>query len=119
MLLRKINLSGTNDLLVFKEGSTDQRAVWNHVCEGTHCLASSFDLSIRPLLNAHGVVDIHIEDQTPKRQERVVTIEEDGDEILYLPESCTQCVGNFRLEMKLGTRDWSCPNCGTSYGSDK
>ncbi len=48
-----------------------------------------------------------------------IAIEEDGDEILYLPETCVKCSSDKPLIMKLETRDWCCPDCGVSYGSDE
>jgi len=83
MKLRMIPVPAINDLLVFEEGSTEQKAVWNHVCEGTHCLVSEFDLSIKPLLNAHGVYDIHIEDYAPKNVTKAVDTLPDEDKMIY------------------------------------
>ena len=119
MKLRVVPVPAINDLLVFETGSTEQRAVWNHVCGGTHCLVSEFDLNIKPLLNAHGVYDIQIDETAIKKKSREIAIEEDGDEILYLPETCVKCSSDKPLVMKLETRDWCCPDCGASYGSDK
>ncbi len=66
MKLRKINVSGISDIIIFDGGTDRQKAIWNHVNDGTHCLASSFELSIKHLLEAHGETNIEIYDQTKK-----------------------------------------------------
>jgi len=67
MKLRRISI-GVSDILIFELGTDAQRAIWNHVCDGTSCIDSEFDLSIKPLLAAHGVYDIHIKDMPVKKK---------------------------------------------------
>lgn len=64
MKLKKINITGLLAMLVFEDGEDGDRAIFNHVCDGSSCLADSFDTSIKYLLNAHGVNDIQITDYT-------------------------------------------------------
>ena len=72
MKLRKINVTGILPILVFEDGPDGDLAIWNHVCDGTSCLADSFDTKIKFLLNAHGITDIEITDHVTPKTEMIV-----------------------------------------------
>lgn len=77
MKLRKINVTGILPILVFEDGADGDLAIWNHVCDGTSCLADRFDTSIKFLLEAHGITAVEINDHTTTTE----MVEERGCEL--------------------------------------